>query len=222
MKNIVVKFKNGYVGMAHNLNEEITSYKFEQEELGFDVGKQTPDTGIPNVFWALDSIMKDVAKFIAENPQERVSIAVPGSVFALASSFEMLTKIMWTRKMVYSTVTDKNSHRTILLHRKTGEQYNLSAPEWQAYKNLFGNVKRLMGYVLFVDSQFICSNPENAKTKDQKEWVKLNQAANATVGINVGGSSGPASPYEKSAKTANDTKDSFLPDDFDEENDLPF
>lgn len=220
MKNIVVKFKAGYVGMAHNLGGEIASYKFEQEELGFAVGKQTPDTGIPNTFWALDSIMKDVAKFVTENPQEKVTIAVPGTVYALVSSFEMLTKLMWTRKMVYTTVTDQKSRRTILLHRKTQDQYTLSDAEWVAYKNLFANVKRLMGYVLFVDSTFVSSNAENAKTKEQQEWVNLNLAVNGIIGINAG--SGAQSPYAATGTGTNGVANTAGDTNTVDDNDLPF
>lgn len=191
MKNIVVKFKTGYVGMAHNLNGEIETHKFEQEELGFAVGKQTPDTGIPNVFWAMDSILKQVSEVIAKNPKERVQIAVPGTVYALASNLEMLTKIIWTHKMVYNTVTDQKSHRTILLHRKTADQYLLSEPEWIAYRSLFSHIKKLMGFVLFVDSNFINNNPETAKTPDQQAWLQVNQACNALMGMSARGAQSP-------------------------------
>ena len=118
--------------------------------------------------------------------------------------------------MMYTTVTDQKSHRTILLYRKALDQYTLSDAEFIAYKNLFNNVKRLMGYVLFVDSQFIVSRVENAKTPEQKVWFDVNQACSALM--NIGTQS--ASPYASMATGTDDGAPAF--DTSDESDDLPF
>ena len=213
MKNLVVKFKQGYVGVAHNLGTEIETHKFEQNELGFAVGKQTTDTGIPNVFWALDEILKAVEQEAKANPQEIFQIAVPGTVYAVATNLDMMTKMLWSKKMLYKTTVDKNSHRTILLYRKSLEQRPLTQNEMLAYTRLFNHIRKLMGRILFVDSQFITSNPENAKTDDQKVWCALNNACNMTMGI--GAASYAPTEFSSMAGELDDQDEFPFPDDVD-------
>lgn len=218
MKNIVVKFKKGHVAYSHNLNGAITSKKLEEPTpFGFDKLDGRPDPGIYNVFWELDKIMNQAITFIQANPTERIQIAVPGQVWALANNLDMMTRMMWTRKCLYSVVKDEKSHRTILLNRPTvgkNAQYPLNDAEFTMYKNLFFNMKKLMGFGLVVDSQFTCSKAENAKTPDAIAWYELNQACNQLLEIGTG--DGANNPWGNMTGT-----DAFTPQIEDEE-DAPF